>query len=93
MFTENTAAFMADFGQAATVGGVVVSGIFDNGYAMSNAGPLGMASSQPMLTLATSAVPANPVGSSVVVAGTTYTVGQHEPDGTGMSRLLLEATA
>jgi hypothetical protein len=91
MFVENTAAFFADFGQSATVGGVVVSAIFDAAYALGNAGPLGMASSQPMLTLATSAVPADPVGTSVVVAGTTYTVGAHEPDGTGMSRLMLEA--
>lgn len=91
MFVENTAAFMSDFGQPATVGGATVSAIFDNGYALGGAGALGMASSQPMLTLATAHVPADPVGTSVVVGGVTYTVGAHEPDGTGISRLMLEA--
>ena len=91
MFVENTAAFFADFGQSATVGGVVVSGIFDNGYALGSVGAMGMASSQPTLTLATASVPANPVGTAVVVGGGNYLVGAHEPDGTGMSRLMLEA--
>jgi len=91
MFVENTAAFFADFGQSATVGGVVVSAIFDAAYSLANAGPIGMASSQPMLTLATANVPANPVGTAVVVGAVNYTVGAHEPDGTGISRLMLEA--
>ncbi len=91
MFVENTAAFFADFGQTVTVGGASVSAIFDNGYALGSVGPIGMASSQPMLTLATANVPASPVGTAVVVAGTNYTVGAHEPDGTGISRLMLEA--
>lgn len=91
MFTEPTAAFFSYFGQSATVGGVSVSGIFDNGYALGGVGAMGMASSQPMLTLATANVPANPVGTAVVVGGGNYLVGAHEPDGTGMSRLLLEA--
>jgi hypothetical protein len=91
MFVENTAAFFTDFGQTATVGGVSVSGIFDNGFALGGVGAIGMASSQPTLTLATASVPASPVGTAVVVGGGNYTVGAHEPDGTGMSRLLLEA--
>lgn len=93
MFAEDLALFFPDYGVTANIGGETVAVIFSNGYALANAGHIGMASSQPMLTLATSAVPADPVGTSVVVAGTTYTVGGHEPDGTGMSRLLLEATA
>ena len=91
MFVENTAAFFTDFGQSATVGGVVVPAIFDAAYASSGAGPLGFASSQPTLTLATAHVPADPVGTAVLVAGGSYVVGAHEPGGTGMSRLLLEA--
>ena len=91
MFVENTAAFFSDFGQTATVGGVSVSGIFDNGYALGGVGAIGMASSQPTFTLATASVPASPVGTAVVVGGGNYLVGAHEPDGTGMSRLLLEA--
>ena len=91
MFVENTAAFFSDFGQTATVGGASVSAIFDAAYASSGAGSLGFASSQPMLTLATAQVPADPVGTAVLVAGDSYLVGAHEPDGTGMSRLMLEA--
>jgi hypothetical protein len=91
MFVENTAAFFADFGQTATVGGASVSAIFDSGYALGSVGPIGMASSQPMLTLATANVPANPVGTAVVVGAVSYTIGALEPDGTGISRLMLEA--
>jgi len=91
MLIENTAAFFADFGQTANIGGVAVSAIFDNGYALGSVGALGMASSQPMLTLATSVVPANAVGSAVVVGAASYVVGAHEPDGTGISVCWLEA--
>jgi hypothetical protein len=91
MFVENTAAYFVDFGQSASVGGVVVSAIFDSGYSLGSAGAIGMASAQPMLTLATASVPANPVGTAVVVGAVNYTVGAHEPDGTGISQLMLEA--
>jgi hypothetical protein len=98
MFVENLAAFFGDFGPAvngepvsATVGGASVSAIFDNGYALGSVGPIGMSSSQPMLTLPTANVPANPVGTAVVVGAANYTVGAHEPDGTGVSQLMLEA--
>ena len=77
---------------AAVVNGSTVPAIFDNGYSLGSVGPIGMASAQPMLTLATAQVPVNPVGTPVVVGSTNYTVGAHEPDGTGMSRLMLEAT-
>lgn len=74
-----------------TVGGSVVSAIFDNGYALGNVGMLGMASSQPSITLKTSDVPADPVGTAVTVNAAAYLVAAHEPDGTGISRILLEA--
>ena len=35
-------------------------------------------------------MPAHPVGCAVVAGGRSYTAVAHEPDGTGMSRLLLE---
>lgn len=91
MFVEDHSLFFADYGVTAIVGGETVSVIFDNGYALGSVGPIGMASSQPMLTLATASVPASPVGTAVVVGSTNYTVGAHEPDGTGISRLMLEA--
>ena len=89
------ASVLARLGNAveATVAGVVVPyAIFSNGYATGNVGMLGMATSQPALTLATTLVPAHPVGQAVVVAGQGYSVAAHEPDGTGISRLVLEVS-
>ena len=88
--TENLAPFFADFATTATVDGASVSVIFDNGYATGAVGPYGMASSAPTLTLPTASVPASPVGKAVVVTGTNYTVAEHQPDGSGVSTLILE---
>lgn len=96
MFNEDLTAFFdttTGFAQAATVGGASVGVIFDNGYALGNVGMIGMASSQPSITLPTAQVPATPVGTTVIVNATTYQVAAHEPDGTGISRLVLEASA
>ncbi len=92
MFAENLSAFFsqAEFASAATLDGVAVTGIFDQPYALGSVGPFGMASTQPTLTLPTAQVPANPVGLACVVAGVSYQVGAYEPDGTGVSRLMLE---
>ena len=94
MFTEDTSAYFdttTGFAQLATVGGVAVGIIFDNGYALGNVGMLGMASSQPSITLKTSDVPISPVGTAVLIGLASYLVAAHEPDGTGISRLVLES--
>ena len=94
MFVEDLTAFFDTtngFAQAVTINGSSVSAIFDNANALGSVGPYGMASTQPMLTLPTTSVPANPVGLSAVVGAVTDLVAAHEPDGTGVSRLLLEA--
>lgn len=93
MFTENLAAFInpAEFAQRITLAGVEVAAIFDNAYAQGGVGVLGMAGTQPALTLPTASVPATPEGAAVTVGTTSYLVASHEPDGTGMSVLLLEA--
>lgn len=94
MFVEDITAFFDatnGFAQAVTINGSSVSAIFDNANALGSVGPYGMASTQPMLTLPTTSVPANPVGLSAVVGAVTYLVAAHEPDGAGVSRLLLEA--
>ena len=94
MFTEDLSPFFDTtngFAQLATVGGVSVGVIFDNGYALGNVGMIGMASSQPAITLKTSDVPSNPVGTAVLIGSASYLVAAHEPDGTGISRLLLES--
>lgn len=95
MFAEDLAPFfaVADFATACTVNGAAVQAIFDNGYAQGQVGIMGAASTQPTLTLPTASVPSSPVGKTAVVNSITYTVAAHEPDGTGVSTLLLERTA
>lgn len=92
-FTEDFTAYFntGDFAFSATVAGVAVKGIFDKAYQLGNVGVTGIATTAPVLTLATAVVPADPVGTAVVVSGSNYTVAAHEPDGTGVSLLLLEA--
>ncbi len=93
-FTEDLSVFFNEdeFAVSATLDGASVTGIFDNGYTLGTVGPTGMASSQPMFRLATASVPASPVGKSLVTGGTTYSVAEHQPDGTGVSTLMLERT-
>jgi hypothetical protein len=87
--TEDLAPFFADFAVDATVNGQAVRGIFDNGFALGSVG-IGMAGTQPTLRLRTADVTADPVGQAVSVNAVAYTVAAHEPDGTGVSVLMLE---
>lgn len=93
-FTEDLTQFFNedDFAQAGTLNGVAVLGIFDNSYLTGTVGPAGMASTGPMFILATADVPASPVGKTLITGGVTYTVAEHQPDGTGVSSLMLERT-
>ena len=93
MFVEDHNAYLADFAVDATVNGQAVRGIFDNGFALGDVGVTGVATAQPTLTLPTTSVPAAPVGKAAVVAAVSYVIAAHEPDGTGVSRLLLEVSA
>ena len=82
----------------ATVGGVAGVGVQYSGpYAPGNVGALGMASSQPSITLPDTAVPAGPVGTAVVITAGhglgSYLVAEHQPDGSGISMLVLELAA
>jgi hypothetical protein len=78
------------FSVPATLNGLAVQGVFDQPYALGSVG-IGMASTQPAFTLVSAHVLGEPVGQTLVVNGTSYLVGASEPDGSGMSRLLLEA--
>lgn len=93
MFAEDLSAFMnvAEFSITVTLNGHTVAAIFDNGSATGSVGAFGMSSTQPQLTIATTDVPVNPVGQAAVANGVNYLVAAHEPDGTGISRLILEA--
>ena len=90
MFSEDLSAFFnpTEFGQAATLAGVAVAGIFDNGFD-EQALAMGMASSAPVFTLASAAVPAPVIGLFLVVGAVTYKVVESMPDGTGVTRLQL----
>lgn len=74
-----------------TLGGASVRAIFDNDYALGAVGDFGMASSAPVLTLASAAVPADWLGAEVAVNGKNFTAVEHKPDGTGISLLILVA--
>lgn len=91
MFTEDLSAFFnpAEFASPATLAGVSVSGIFDNGYDTS----LGMSTSNPSVLLPDGSVPTPVVGLLYVRNGTTYAVVEPMPDGTGVTRLVLEVSA
>lgn len=87
MFTENLAPFFSDFAaSSATLDGASVRGIFDNQYV----DVLGLASRQPMFTLPTADAAAATQASVLIVEGVTYRVRSIEPDGTGVTVLMLE---
>jgi hypothetical protein len=64
----------------------VVRGIFDNGYSE----VLGVAGSEPSFTARTSDVSGLSYGSVINIGGNNHTVRVVEPDGTGLTRLVLE---
>lgn len=83
---------------AALNGGEAVEVMFDNAYVRGDVGGLGMASTQPAITLPTADVPASPRGKTAVVTSTVhgtlnFKIVDHEPDGTGVSVLFLEKSA
>jgi hypothetical protein len=94
MFTEDLTPFfsLTEFASDATLGGATVQGIFDRSYVDAGSG-MGMSSTAPAFTLPTAQVPTSPVGLAMVINDVTYAVSAHEPDGTGISLLILERTA
>lgn len=76
-----------DFGVTATVGVNSVDGIFDNEYITA----FDTTGTQPVFHCRSSDVSLYSIarGTTLVINGTTYTVQNIEPDGTGMSKLVL----
>lgn len=74
-----------------SIGGAEVPGIFKNQAHVAMLGD-GVASSSPVLTLASSAVPADPVDKTIEIDGIPYVIGAADPDGTGLTRLTVEQT-
>lgn len=73
-----------------TVGAVEVAVIFDAAYISAMGGVVD--ATQPMCLLKTSDVAAQSMvfGTAVTIGGTAYTVRSTQPDGTGLSALMLE---
>lgn len=94
MLQFNTAPFFnpAHFADQAQFAGEAepVHGIFDDAYAVGDVGELGMATTRPTLLLPSAQVPAAVRGMQVQVAGQHFTVEDTQPDGTGMTLLILE---
>jgi hypothetical protein len=88
-FTEPLAGFFGtdDFAVSATLAGVSVNGIFDASYYE----PLGeVEGRQPMFMLPTASASSAAHGQSLVIGATTYKVRGVEPDGAGVTTLILE---
>lgn len=85
-FVEDLSPFFADFGVAATVGGVSVVGIFDKAAAEAFGF---VAGNDPQLIVTDSVIAAN--GAAVSVAGAAYLVRDVEDDGAGLRRIKLES--
>ncbi|MCF6147274.1 MAG: hypothetical protein E3K37_01300 [Candidatus Kuenenia sp.] len=78
-----------DFGTAITYGGNTIYGIFDSAYESAD----GVESSGPQVVVKSSDVPVIAHGAAMVIAGTTYYVINAQPDGTGISVILLSKDA
>lgn len=91
MFAEDLSAFFdvaGGFAVNATIGGLPVAGIFDNGYQGALTGAI--ESSAPTFIAPTANVAAVVQGTAITVNATAYSVTGVEPDGTGVTTLILE---
>lgn len=99
MFVDNIDAFfrLNGHGVAATYThagtATTITGIFDRDYFGAELGAhVSVSSSQPRFTCSTAALPSGAAnGDTITIAGATYTVRVVEPDGTGVTKLVLEA--
>lgn len=73
-----------------TIGAVTVPGIFRNLAGEAPVG-VGVASSDPIVTVASSAVMAEPVGKTIAIGAVQYEILRADPDNTGLTVLTLEA--
>jgi hypothetical protein len=88
-FVEQDIASMlsvSEFATEVTIAGQPVRAIFDAAYV----DPLGVAQVRPVLTCATADVAAVARGAAVVIGAASYVVRGIEPDGTGVTLLILE---
>ena len=79
-----------EFAQLVTVGGVDLAGIFDEPYSGLNVQTGEVASAAPQVMCRTAALPAVKPGDTVSAGGRQWRVTAVQPDGTGMTTLILE---
>lgn len=72
------------------IGGRLVNCLWEQDYVVAGMGGMGMSTSRPAITLLSSDVPLQADGLSFVIRGKTYTVTEQQPDGQGLTTLLLE---
>ena len=88
-FTEDLSPFftVGEFIEAATIAGVSVSVLFDEGYQEAD----DIEGTAPQVTCQTANLPAAlGYGSSVAVSGKVYTIAEIQPDESGITVLILE---
>jgi len=91
MFTEDLSVFFNtdEFAVVATINNVSVNGIFDREFVSVSSGKVQIEGFRPVFTCATSDVSGVTEDDLVVVDTVTYRVAFPEPDGTGITRLIL----
>jgi hypothetical protein len=86
-FAEPLSVFVSDFGDAGTLDGAAVRGIFDSPGVDQG----GVISVEPQFQLPSAQVPTAVLGKALVIPQGSYVVREALPDGTGMTLLLLTA--
>lgn len=91
MFAEDLSPFFnpAEFAEAGLLDGVPVNGIYQRGYDER----FGISGYEATFTAPSAQLAAATTASVLVVAGLTFRVRSVQPDGTGVSTLLLESQA
>ena len=87
-------AMLADFGETVSLSAGSpsdITAIVDSGHIETEVGEMTLSDRQMMLTCRTADVAHLIVGTDqITVRGITYTLSDHQPDGTGMSEVMLE---
>ena len=76
-----------------TLAGITTPAVFDDGYSAGSVGDMGMggmANTQPTITIESCLVPEDYEGQEVLVNDALYLIAAVQPDGLGVSRVLLE---
>jgi hypothetical protein len=69
--------------------GVVIKGLFDNGYLQASVLGVGIESREPSFEAKDSNITGLDHGDTLTIAGVVYNIIRIEPDGTGMTKLYL----